>query len=110
MLLNKLIVNHLINNPTSLSIIRRLSESNNNKIKLVLYTKSNCSLCDEAKELIEDNYPNKFLIEEVDITKDRALFRKFKLDIPVFYHDGELLMQHKADKSKLDSLIHKYNN
>lgn len=105
-IMNKLVLNLLKNYSTRLALIRRFSESNN-KIKLILYTKSNCSLCDEAKEFIEDNYPNKFAIEEVDITKDRALFRKFKLDIPVFYHNGELLMQHKADKTKLDSLINK---
>lgn len=76
-------------------------------IKLTLYTKSNCSLCDHAKEMIDELYPNKFLIEEVDITKDRALFRKFKLDIPVFYHNGLFLMQHKVDTNALDSLIQK---
>ena len=88
-------------------IIRNFSQfiKNENKIKLTLYTKSNCSLCDTAKEYIEENYPNKFLIEEVDITKNQVLFRKFKLDIPVFYYNGHLLMQHRADKNILDNLI-----
>ena len=58
--------------------------------------------------MIEDNYPNKFLIEEVDITKNnRELFRKFKLDIPVFYYDGQLLMQHKVDMNALNNLLNK---
>jgi hypothetical protein len=79
------------------------------KIKLILYTKSNCSLCDQAKEFIDENYPNKFVIEEVDITKDKTTFRKFKFDIPVFYHNGEFLMKHRADTARLDDLIKKYH-
>jgi hypothetical protein len=82
--------------------------NNEKKIKLTLYTKSNCSLCDQAKEYIDDNYPNKFVISEIDITKDKTIFRKFKLDIPVFYHNNEFLMKHRADKSALDDLIKKY--
>lgn len=77
------------------------------KIKLTLYTKKNCSLCDDAKEEIHENYPNKFLIEEVDITKNRELFRKFKLDIPVFHFNGDFLMQHRVDRKALDNLIDK---
>jgi hypothetical protein len=76
-------------------------------IKLILYTKKNCSLCDEAKEIIEETYSSKFLIEDVDITKDRDLFRKFKLDIPVFYYNGEFLMKHRVDHEALKNLIKK---
>ena len=75
------------------------------KIKLTLYTKDNCSLCDEAKEIIEETYPLKFEIEDVDITKNRELFRKFKLDIPVFYYNGQFLMKHRVDHQALKSLI-----
>ncbi len=84
--------------------------SNRSPIKLTLYTKNNCPLCDTAKEFIEENFPNRFLIEEVDITKDKQLFRKFKLDIPVFFHGSNFLMQHKADKSALESLIRQHEN
>jgi hypothetical protein len=81
------------------------SQASQIQIKLTLYTKKQCQLCDEAKELIDHLYPNRFVIEEIDIVKDRALFRKFKLDIPVFYHGSKFLMQHKVDKTALDSLI-----
>lgn len=81
------------------------SSSSADKIKLVLYTKKNCSLCDEAKEQIEELYPDKFSIEEVDITKNRELFRKFKLDIPVFYFNDRFLMQHRVDRAALESIL-----
>ena len=75
-------------------------------IKLILYTKQDCSLCDEAKEIIEETYPTKFEIKEVDITKNnRDLFRKFKLDIPVFYYNGKFLMKHRVDHDALKKLI-----
>ncbi len=34
-----------------------------NKIKLTLFTKKECSLCDDAKEIIQETYPDKFIIE-----------------------------------------------
>jgi hypothetical protein len=86
------------------------SQSAKNQIKLVLYTKKQCTLCDEAKELIEHLYPSRFLIEEVDIVKDRSLFRKFKLDIPVFYHKEKFLMQNKVDQNALENLLKEYDN
>ncbi len=76
------------------------------QIKLVLYTKEDCSLCETAKEQIEEQYPNQFIIEEVDITKNnRELFRKYKYDIPVFHYNGEFLMMHRVDTKALDKLI-----
>ncbi len=83
----------------------------NNKIKLTLYTKENCTLCDEAKEIIEESYPNTFCFEEVDITKNnRELFRKFKFEIPVFYFNEEFLMKNRVDKKALDDLLNKINS
>ena len=57
----------------SVSILNRIftrSFSNQtviDKIKLTLYTKKECSLCDDAKEIIEENYPNKFEIEGYEL-------------------------------------------
>jgi glutaredoxin len=83
------------------------SSSNKNRIRLTLYTKPECSLCDKAKDDLKETYGDLFELEEVNILKSRDLFRKFKLDIPVFYFNGEILMQHKIDKLKLDDLIKK---
>ena len=96
-------------------IFRRfLSNSSKSELKktirLTLYTKPECSLCDKAKEDLQEVYGDLFVIDEVNILKTRDLFRKFKLDIPVFYHNGEFLMQHKIDRKKLDDLILKSNN
>lgn len=92
--------------PSSLARLARGLASTVEPIKLVLYTKEDCSLCDIAKEQIEDQYPGQFVIEEVDIMKDnRELFRKYKLDIPVFHFNGQFLMQHRVDTNALDKLV-----
>ena len=92
-------------NQITIFVIRSCLLSTHQKLKLTLFTKDNCPLCEEAKEFIEENFPNKFSIDEVDITKNRDLFRKFKLDIPVFYFNDKFLMKHKADKNLLEKLL-----
>ena len=76
------------------------------KIKLQLYTKADCPLCDEAKESLEllaAQFP--IQIEEIDITANLGLFTKYKELIPVLELEGERLFIHrihvKALKRKL---------
>ena len=93
------------------TVFRRFisTSTSEKKIRLVLYTKPECSLCDKAKEDLEDYYGGIFEIEEVNILKSKELFRKFKFDIPVFYYNNEFLMQHKIDREKLNQLIKNLN-
>jgi hypothetical protein len=84
---------------------RNLTCGKQEPIRLKLYTKANCSLCDQAKNDLDHYYNGQFVIEEVDITESKALFRKFKFDIPVFHYNNEFLMQHKIDRHVLDKLI-----
>lgn len=76
------------------------------KIKLQLYTKADCPLCDEAKNSLESiaaQFP--IQIEEVDIAANLGLFTKYKELIPVLELDGKRLFVHrihvKALKRKL---------
>ena len=76
------------------------------KIKFQLYTKADCSLCDEAKKSLESltgQFP--IQIEEIDITANLGLFTKYKELIPVLELDGKRLFVHrihvKALKRKL---------
>ena len=66
------------------------------KIKLQLYTKTDCPLCDEAKEALEllaVRLP--IQIEEIDITTNLGLFTKYKELIPVLELEGERLFVHQ---------------
>ena len=66
------------------------------KIKLQLYTKTDCPLCDEAKALLEPlaaQFP--IQLEEIDITTNLGLFTKYKELIPVLEWEGERLFVHR---------------
>ena len=66
------------------------------KIKLQLYTKADCPLCDEAKaslELLAEQFP--IQVEEIDITANLGLFTKYKELIPVLELGGKRLFVHR---------------
>lgn len=58
--------------------------------RITLYTKKGCSLCEKAKEIIRKvarDIPLDY--EEFDITKDQAIYEKYKWFIPVLAIDGK---------------------
>lgn len=60
---------------------------------IVLYGKPGCHLCDEARALLDRlsrRYPMD--VEEVDITRDPDLFRRYDIRIPVLLIDGRIEM------------------
>ncbi len=60
--------------------------------KVVLYTKADCSLCEDAKALLDrlyGRYPH--LLEEIDITQDETLFARYRFQIPVLVINGREL-------------------
>ncbi|MCE2393980.1 glutaredoxin family protein [Candidatus Poribacteria bacterium] len=72
------------------------------KIKLQLYTKADCPLCDEAKECLESiaaQFP--IQIEEIDITANLGLFIKYKELIPVLELEGKQLFVHRIHVKSL---------
>lgn len=61
-------------------------------MKVTLYSKENCSLCDKGKKILEElQVEIKFSIEEVDIYKDDTLLEKYQIMIPVAEVDGDML-------------------
>ena len=55
-----------------------------------LYLTSNCTLCDDALNLVIENPQalNGQLLETVDIVSDDSLFEKYSTVIPVFSYRG----------------------
>ncbi|PIK51544.1 hypothetical protein BSL78_11571 [Apostichopus japonicus] len=76
---------------------------------LTLYTKENCSLCDDAKEVLQD-FPNKFTLEEVDITtpENKHWYKQYRYEIPVFHFQGQFLMKHRVDVKLLTQKLDEY--
>lgn len=59
-------------------------------MKVVLYSKEECCLCDNAKAILRELQREfSFQIEEVDIYKDDVLLEKYQIMIPVIEIDGE---------------------
>ncbi|SFA44037.1 Glutaredoxin [Parageobacillus thermantarcticus] len=55
-----------------------------------LYSKTNCPLCDKAKQVLQELQKEfTFQIKEIDIYQDDALLEKYQLMIPVIEIDGE---------------------
>lgn len=71
-------------------------------IKLQLYTKADCPLCDEAKASLE-LFAAQFAIQidEIDITSNLGLFTKYKELIPVLELEGKRLFVHRIDAKAL---------
>ncbi|KAJ1060631.1 hypothetical protein K5549_015877, partial [Capra hircus] len=89
-------------------LLRNLSASETALPVLTLFTKDPCPLCDEAKEVLEP-YRNRFILQEVDITlpENSAWYDRYKFDIPVFHLNGQFLMMHRVNLSKLEKQLQK---
>ncbi|SER80362.1 Glutaredoxin-like domain [Gracilibacillus ureilyticus] len=71
-----------------------------------LYGKENCSLCMDAKiilDLLQSVYPLE--IDEIDIYQDEALLEKYHLIIPVVEMDNEIIDSGIVSYEKLDNYL-----
>lgn len=59
------------------------------KVRVVIYSKPGCHLCEEAKAAMSAaNCAGEFTLNEINIETDPELMRKYKNDIPVITIDG----------------------
>ncbi|XWN51241.1 glutaredoxin family protein [Anoxybacillus flavithermus] len=64
-------------------------------MKIVLYSKENCCLCDEAKVILHEL---RVKFEEIDIYKDERWLERYHLMIPVIEIDGEIIAYGRIHK------------
>jgi glutaredoxin len=70
--------------------------------RAVLYGKPGCHLCEEARAAVERVRAERpFQLEEVDVTLDPVLHRRYGERIPVLELDGEELFQYSVDEAAL---------
>ncbi|XP_072114159.1 glutaredoxin-like protein C5orf63 homolog [Mobula birostris] len=88
--------------------LRRTSTLKKDLPTLTLFTKDSCTLCEEAKEVLEP-YRHRFILQEVDITdpKNSVWFERYKNDIPVFHMNGQFLMMHRVNLKILERKLAK---
>ena len=78
-------------------------------IKITIYTKEECSLCDKAKFLVEKVAPDYSLeIDMFDITTDPVIFEKYKYQIPVITINGEVKFVSKVSEFWLRRELNNY--
>ncbi len=77
-----------------------ISESSN--LTVSLYTRSGCSLCRKAKDVImrvKQEIP--FVYREIDISKDDELTRLYGEEIPVIFVCGRKAFKYRVDENRL---------
>jgi glutaredoxin len=78
-------------------------------MKITLYSKAHCSLCDTAKAALEQlRRECAFDLEIVDITADSALLEKYQFDIPVLAINGTEAAKHFISLEKLRVLAARF--
>ena len=81
---------------------RALVPSAPNPVRVALYTRPGCHLCDDMKViLVRIGKICPFEMQEIDISTDRTLERRFGRDIPVLFVDGAEVARHRIDDGAL---------
>ncbi len=72
---------------------------------LVLYTRSNCGLCDRLKSMIstiiDDDGRDDLRLVEVDIDSDPGLIEQFRYRVPVVMHEDAVILEGKPDEQEV---------
>lgn len=75
-------------------------------LNVTIYSKKDCRLCDIAKEtLLKVQQELPFLLNEIDIEKDKTAFEKYKYLIPVIKIDGEKAFNYKVDENEFKKIL-----
>jgi len=70
--------------------------------EVVLYTRSGCCLCDDAKAALQVARAQvQFTVREVDIDSDPALYDAHRYDVPVIEIDGRRAFKHRVTPRQL---------
>ena len=68
------------------------------KVRVIVYSKPGCHLCEEAKAVIlSSGCETLFTLTEVNIETDPKLKRKYQYDIPVVAINGLETFMHRVD-------------
>ena len=76
------------------------------KIRVVLYTKAHCSLCESMKgEMKSAGVEDLYTLEEVDIEKDAELFSRYRYEIPVLCINGVEAFRHRLKPDEFKAYL-----
>lgn len=71
-------------------------------IEVVFYTKAGCHLCEDARTLLEEiAQEREYVLTEIDIRSDMAIFERYRYRIPVILLNGGTLLEGRIDALEL---------
>ena len=71
-------------------------------IRLTFYSKPNCPLCDEARDMLEDlNQEFALVVTEINILSNPAIYEKYKYIIPVLELENGQLIKARFTEAEL---------
>jgi glutaredoxin len=77
---------------------------------VTVYSKPGCHLCEEAIQTLERIQKNAvFLLEEINIQDNPALFAEYGEQIPVIMLNGTFLSEYVVDEPRLRELLKEVN-
>jgi glutaredoxin len=80
-------------------------------VRLTIYSKPGCHLCDEMKSLVHrvltETNDHNLAVDEIDISSDPELFDRYGLEIPVLLIDGKKVAKYRVSERALRSMIGK---
>ncbi|MFQ5707917.1 MAG: glutaredoxin family protein [bacterium] len=82
--------------------MRTLLSRRERKIKVDIYSKKDCHLCEAAKDVllkVQKEFP--FDLEEIDITQADALYQQYKEQIPVIFINGRKAFKFRVGEEAL---------
>ncbi len=75
-------------------------------MRVDIYSKPACSLCDEALAVLERVQARiPFDLRVIDIRQSPTLFEAHRYDIPVVFIDGEFAFKHRLDEAELETRL-----
>jgi hypothetical protein len=74
-------------------------------LELVIYTRRDCSLCEQMEAAVRAVAGPAARVTMVEIDDDAALLGRFGRDVPVLSLDGEVLCKHFLDAGRLRDAI-----
>ena len=75
-----------------------MAVSDSSSPEVLLYTRTNCPLCEEVKlqlRALQKEFP--FLFQEVDIDQDPELRRRYNEEVPVVFVHGKKAFKYRMD-------------
>ncbi|MBF8266252.1 MAG: glutaredoxin [Dehalococcoidia bacterium] len=71
-------------------------------IRLTFYSKPNCPLCDEARDMLEDlNQEFALVVTEINILSNPAIYEKYKYIIPVLELENGQVIKARFTEAEL---------